>query len=77
MPRPPSSRPPDDPPGLPEGDSEGSSTITRNIRVLREKLKETTGQLEVLSKAQLKRRLKPALERLYPSRWKRTPDKDT
>lgn len=56
-----------------DGDPEEDGTITRNIRVLREKLKETTGQLEVLSKVQLKRRLRLALEKAYPFRRKKDP----
>jgi hypothetical protein len=50
-------------------DNQADSTITRNIRVLLERIEENTGQLRSLQKARLERAKKLLLELRFPRFW--------
>lgn len=55
------------------GEDDTDSTLTQNIKVLRERLEETNDKLKVLEESRFRRRQRLALERQYPSRWKKRP----
>lgn len=45
-------------------------TITQRIRVLKDRIEDDTGTLKVLEESKAKGRVRLALDRKYPRRWK-------